>query len=175
MKLDKKNIKSLDMQEELEREYYKEQEFWRNAEKSIYGLPAANDKDHSAEIRVKVRPVQMDMINSIREKYPPGMFRSHADLMRSVMAAGCKMHFEILRRRHGVHVEDLEYILECLNVISKHHRLEDLTEEMRKLSDGILKENSAPENKINRLAFVKDLQKKLTKLKEGRVSSGKVE
>src|SRR5512136_2788420 len=121
-----KNVKtdsSLDLiNEELEFIKQEDEEFWEDIRNLMkYGIPAYDGKGHFTELRIKVRPMQMDMISAIRERSPDGWFKSQAALCRAILAVGCKVYLKVL----GNEKSEWHGVLIGLNQIAKRQRLEE--------------------------------------------------
>ncbi|HWU39381.1 MAG TPA: hypothetical protein VN203_17175 [Candidatus Acidoferrum sp.] len=164
------SVESLDLMQLLEQMYEREQWFWRDIEQHVmHGAPAADEKGHWVEVRFRVRPSLIDLITAIKEKHPAGMYKSHADLLRSLLSTGCKVHFEFFKRKKSMQWGDLEEMLGWLNIIGREHRLRELKEDVRKAMKITMDGKGAPEEKIPMMEFLGKMEKKL----DGLVASGK--
>jgi len=165
MKLRNSETSSMELMEMLEELYQQEQEFWRDVERYVtHGVPAADEKGHWLEIRVRVRPNQMDLITALREKHPPGFYKSQADLIRALLSAGCKTHFELFKRKKSAKWGELEQILDGLNIIGKQHRLQELKTDVRKAMNAAVSSPSTPEDRAKVINLLSELDKKVNNL-----------
>src|SRR5512139_2628145 len=142
MKLKNENIEFLDLKEQSD------EEFWQSLRDLMrYGIPAYDGKGHYVDLRVKVRPLQIDMISAIREKMPDGWYKSQAALVRALIAIGCKVAFKVLKQ------EDSEWgdVLNGLNRIAKQHRLDEFKRDTEALKDSIVKGDLKPQEKLRLL------------------------
>ena len=163
MKLEDKKTETTDLMQLLEELYEQEVNFWREVESYvIHGVPAADEKGHWVEIRIRVRPSQMDLITGLREKYPPGMFKSQADLIRSLIATGCKTHFEFFKRKKSAQWGELEEILTALNVLGRQHRLQELKTDVQKAMRLTVNGAASPEEKAAVVELLASLERKVT-------------
>src|SRR5512136_2081082 len=77
-------------------------QFWESIrELARYGVPAYDKKGHWTEIRIRVRPMQVDMVAAVREKMPENWFKNQASLYRSIIAVGCKTLLRALGMESG--------------------------------------------------------------------------
>jgi hypothetical protein len=167
MKLDKIGVKSnsLDLMQTLEECYEDEQKFWKKAEDYIlHGVPGSDERGHWLEIRVRVRPSQIDLIGAVRDKHPPGMYKSQADLIRSLIAAGTHTHFEYFKRKKSMKWEELEEILISLNILGKKHRLEELRRDVKKAMNIAVNGSNDPAEKSKVIDILSKLDKKIDSL-----------
>lgn len=159
MKLTEFEGKSMDLpQEELECMKQQDDEFWGSIRELIrYGVPSYDKNGHWAEIRVRVRPLQLDMISAIKEKMPEGWFKNSASLYRSIVAVGCKT---ILRT---INMERTEWdeILESLNHIAKKTRKEKFKEEVSSLRSDIAGSAMPTHEKVKIVDLVTKLEKRI--------------
>ena len=149
MKLKHEDIDSLDLNE------LSDEEFWQTIRGLMrYGIPAYDGKGHSSDLRIKCRPLQIDMISAIRERCPEGWYKSQAALIRSLIAIGCKVAFKMLS------LEDSQWndVLLGLNRIAKSHRLEEFRKDTESLKDDIAKGPLPPQEKLKLLDTVSRLQ-----------------
>jgi hypothetical protein len=165
MKLKDLKTDSSDLHQLLEESYEQEQAFWKGIEKYImHGVPASDEKGHWVEIRVRVRPSQLDLISAVREKHPVGMYKSQADLVRSLIATGTKTHFEFFKRKKSNRWKDLEEILAGLNILGRQHRLEELRKDVQSAISVTVNGSSSPEEKVKVIDFLKQIEKKVVDL-----------
>jgi len=145
------------VQEELEYIKKSDEEFWQGVRELMrYGVPAYDQQGHWAEIRMKVRPLQVDMISAVREKMPEGWFKNMASLHRSIMAVGCKVILRLMSMEKG----EWHEILDGLNQMAKKARLEEFKNDMANLRGNIIDcSTMAPQEKVK----VVDLMAKLEK------------
>ena len=133
MKLKKKQI-SFD---------FKEEKFWLDiGEYLLHGIPAHDKRGHSSEIRFRVRPLQLDIIGNIKEKMPEGWYKNRASLVRNILAVGCKVTLEYLKRHEEVaqadHFDKIDQLLKDMNRIAKYDRLDELKRDIFTLQQNIL-------------------------------------
>ena len=151
MKLKETQNTSIDLaQEELESMKQADEEFWKGIREMMrYGVPAYDQRGHWAEIRMKVRPLQVDMISAVREKMPEGWFKNMASLHRAIMAVGCK----VILRLMSMEKEEWHEILNGLNQMAKKIRLEEFRKDMNTLRGNIIERTgmSAEEKFLTRL------------------------
>lgn len=111
------------------------EEFWQSIQELMrYGVPAYDQRGHWAEIRIKVRPLQVDMIAAIREKMPGGWFKHMTSLHRAIIAVGCKVFLHLVDQEKG----EWHEILDGLNEMAKKVRLEEFKKEMASLRGNII-------------------------------------
>ena len=150
MKLEPEEIESLDLTQQSD------DEFWQSLRDLMrYGIPAYDGKGHSVDVRVKVRPLQIDMIGAIREKCPDGWYKSQAALIRSIIAIGCKVFFKMLSQEDSQWVE----VLNGLNKIAKKQRLDEFKRETESLKNSVVNGGLQPEEKVKMLSTIDDLEK----------------
>ena len=159
MKLKDMQKGSIDLvQEELDYLKQADEEFWQSIRDLIcYGVPAYDKKGHWTEIRMKVRPLQVDMIGAVREKMPEGWFKNTASLNRAIMAVGCKVVLRLLSNEPG----EWHKILEGLNKVAKRVRLEEFKKEMASLKGNIIGcDTMPPAEKIRMIDHLEDTERK---------------
>jgi hypothetical protein len=171
MKLKKdEKIDSLNLvSEELEFIKREDSEFWVDIRGLMkYGIPAYDGKGHFIELRIKVRPMQMDMISAIRERTPDGWFKSQAALCRSILAVGCKVYLKALgdekSKWHGV--------LMGLNQLAKKQRLDEFRNDVESLITDITKGSMPPHEKVKIIDTITELRDKMFEM-EDHVDKGK--
>jgi hypothetical protein len=140
MKLKETQKASIDLvQEELDSIKQADEEFWQSIRELIrYGVPGHDQQGHWAEIRMKVRPLQMDMIAAVREKMPEGWFKNTASLNRAIMAVGCKVLLRLMSTEKG----EWHDVLDGLNLLAKKLRLEEFKKDMASLRGNIIECNT---------------------------------
>jgi hypothetical protein len=128
----------------------REEKFWHEVGDFLrYGIPAHDNRGHSSEIRFRVRPVQLDIIGSIREKMPENLFKTHAALYRGLLAVGCKTSLEYLKKYDPVSsIETVDRLIEGLNKISKKERLKELEKDIEGAQHNILRSSMEDKSKI---------------------------
>ena len=135
-----------------------DKEFWADVRKLMrYGIPAYDGKGHYVDLRIKVRPLQTDMISAIREKCPDGWYKSQAALCRSIIAVGCKVFLKVLGKEDKQISQWIE-VLTGLNEIAKKQRLDEFKREVEDLRGSIVKGNLQPEEKLDLLNTVDKLE-----------------
>jgi len=161
MKLDPEIEDFLDL--EAEQEHQKQQEFWDKVQEFLrYGVPSTDKKGHRSELRICVRPFQVDIINSIREKMPDGWFKSQASLVRSLIAVGCFVSLNYLEEKYssrGCVDVDWKEILGSLNRISKTQRLKEFVIETRVLENDIANLDIDTSEKVKTIDNIRKLRK----------------
>lgn len=160
-----KNVKtasSLDLiSEELEFIKQEDDEFWEDIRNLMkYGIPAYDGKGHFVDLRIKVRPMQIDMISAIRERSPDGWFKSQAALCRSILAVGCKVYLKILEKEKSPWHE----ILNGLNQIAKKQRLEEFKNDVESLKSDITKGSMPPQEKVKIIDTITKLEEKMLQM-----------
>lgn len=145
------------VQEELEYIKKNDEEFWEGIREFLkYGVPAYDKQGHWSDFRVKVRPLQMDMIAAVKEKMPEGWFKNSSSLHRSIIAVGCKVILRLVNMETG----EWHEILDGLNQMAKKARLEEFKKDMATLRGNIIDCGTmAPAEKVK----VVDLMAKLEK------------
>lgn len=117
----------------------KDEKFWSDIDNYLrFGIPAHDKRGHSAEVRFRVRPVQLDIVGRIREQLPENLFKSNAALYRSLLVVGCKCALESLKRR-GEATDDIGVLIEGLNRLSREIRLGELEKDIEHAQQGILR------------------------------------
>lgn len=155
MKLKTEEIEFLDLTRESD------EEFWQSLRDLMrFGVPAYDGKGHYVDLRVKVRPLQIDMISAIREKCPDGWYKSQAALCRSIVAIGCKVFFKMLNQEDSQWVE----LLNGLNRIARKQRLEEFKRETEALKDSIVKGDLRPKEKLRLLSSIDKLEETLLRM-----------
>ena len=122
-----------------------------------FGIPAYDKNGHFADLRFKVRPMQVDLISSIREKCPEGWFKNQASLCRSIMAVGCKVYLKVL----GLQGSEFDRILMGLNSIAKKQRLEEFKRDVESLRADITKGSMPPEEKLRIIEAINTFEEKM--------------
>ena len=165
MKLEHTNTEQMDMGQMLEEAYEQEQSFWQDVERYVmHGVPATDEKGHWVEIRVRVRPSQLDLITGLREKHPAGLYKSQADLIRSLLSTGCKTHLEFFKKRKSTQWGELVKILEALNILGRQHRLQELKTDVQKAMSMTVNGSSTPEEKSKVVDLLGQMEKKIIHL-----------
>lgn len=165
MKLKDTKTDSIDLNQSLEASYEQEQAFWSGIERYImHGVPASDQKGHWVEIRVRVRPSQLDLITAVREKHSPGMYKSQAGLVRSLIATGTKTHFEFFKRKKNVQWGTLEEILNSLNILGRQHRLKELEQDVKSAMNVTINGSYGPEEKSKVVDILSQIEKKIVNL-----------
>ena len=165
MKLKDTGKKYVDVLEDLEEAYEQEQEFWRNVEKYIlHGVKGKDEKGHWVEIRCRVRPIQMDLITAVREKHPPGKYKSQAQLVRSLLSTGTYTHFEYFKRTKSMKFKAEEEILTSLNVLGRKHRLDELRKDIRKAMNITVNGSDSSEEKSKVIDLLGKIEQKIANL-----------
>lgn len=160
MKLKKdQKIDSLNLvTEELEFIKLEDNEFWEDIHSLMkYGIPAYDGKGHFMELRIKVRPMQMDMISAIRERSPDGWFKSQAALCRSILAVGAKVYLKVL----GKEKSEWYGVLMGLNQIAKRQRLDEFKNDVESLINDITKGSISPREKVKIIDTITKLEEKM--------------
>jgi len=172
MKLKETQKASIDLvQEELDSIKEANEEFWHSIQELIrYGVPGHDQKGHWAEIRMKVRPLQTDLIGAVKEKMPEGWFKNMASLNRAIMAVGCK----VVLRLMSMHKGEWHEILDGLNKMAKKARLEEFKNDMAILRGNIIECNKmAPEEKLRLVEQLGGMEKRFMELgNSGKVDEG---
>jgi len=159
MRIKKERIKSVDLiSDELEAIKAEGEDFWGSIRDLLrYGIPSSDQRGHWTELRIKVRPIQADIIAGIRERMPEGWFKNQGSLYRSIVAVGCKTIFKFLDSEKG----EWHEVLTGLGQISRQQRLEEFHEDMKNLKGKILN-GSAPSNeKMKVVDLISRLEKKV--------------
>lgn len=126
----------------------KAEKFWSDIGNFLqFGIPAHDKRGHSAEVRFRVRPVQLDIIGKVREQMPEGLFKTNAALYRSLLVVGCKCALEYLKRSHHA-TDDIGDLIEGLNRLSKQIRLDELEKDIEQAQRDILRSNISDRGNI---------------------------
>ncbi len=150
MKLKQEEVDFMDLT------HQSDEEFWQSLRDLMrFGVPAYDGKGHFADLRVKVRPLQIDMISAIREKMPDGWFKNQAALIRVLIAIGCKVAFKMLNQKDSEWAD----ILDGLNKIAKQHRLDEFKRDMEALKDSVIKDSIEPQEKLRLIKTIDTLEK----------------
>ena len=136
-----------------------DEQFWQSIrELTRYGVPAHDTQGHWAEIRLKVRPLQVDMIAAVKEKMPEGWFKNNAALHRSIIAVGCKVILRLVNMETG----EWNEILDGLNHMAKKVRLEEFKKDMATLRGNIIDCSTIPpQEKVKVVDLMTKLEKKI--------------
>lgn len=136
-----------------------EQQFWNSIrELTRYGVPSHDKQGHWADIRVKVRPLQVDMIAAVKEKMPEGWFKNNAALHRSIIAVGCKVILRLVNMEKGEWSE----ILDGLNQMAKKVRMEEFKKDIAALRGNIIDCSTiSPQEKVKVVDLMAKLEKKI--------------
>ena len=123
---------------------FEEEKFWLEIGDYLrYGIPAHDKRGHSSEIRFKVRPFQLDIIGSIKEKMPDGWYKNRASLVRNLLAVGCKVVLEYFKRNavesYVNEISEIDNWLKDLNRIAKFDRLDEFKKDIFALQQNILR------------------------------------
>jgi hypothetical protein len=166
MRLKDTNQDSIDLlQEELEHLKEQDEKFWQDIEKFIiHSVPGSDKKGHWVEVRVRVRPSQLDLITAVREKHPPRMYKSQAELVRSLIASGTKCHFEFFKRKKSKRWKELEEILTNLNILGRQHRLQELKQDVKNAMNDLVNGSYGPDEKAKVIDLLSQYEKKLSSL-----------
>ncbi len=157
MKLKHQEIESITLKEDQE-SLSEDTPFWDSIRSLLrYGVPAYDKRGHWTEIRIRVRPMQVDMIAAVREKVPENWFKTQASLYRSIIAVGCKTLLKFLDMDKG----EWNDVLMGLNQIAKQTRLQDFKEEMAVLKNDITKGNMSTQEKVKIIERVTHLERKI--------------
>ena len=149
MKLKTEDIDSLDLCGESD------EAFWQSLRDLMrYGIPAYDGKGHYVDLRIKVRPLQIDMISAIREKCPEGWYKSQAALCRSIIAIGCKVFLRMFNQEDSKWAD----VLNGLNKIAKQQRLDEFKREVELIKDSIVKGALPPQEKLKLIDNVARLE-----------------
>jgi hypothetical protein len=162
MKLENHDGDIFDLTEaELQLLKREQEKFWQSIQELVrYGVPAYDKKGHWTEVRVRVRPMQIDMVGAVREKMPDGWFKSQASLYRSIIAVGCKTMLKFL----AMEKTQWDEILMGLNKIAKKQRLDEFKEEMSILKNDIANGNMDPSEKVKVIDIVSRLERKVMQM-----------
>ena len=159
MKLERQGIDSITLKEEQTQESLGEDApFWDSIRSLVrYGVPAYDKRGHWTEIRIRVRPMQVDMIAAVREKVPENWFKTQASLYRSIVAVGCRTLLKFLDMDKG----EWNDVLMGLNQIAKLNRLEDFKQEMAGLKNDLANGPIPAQERVNLIELVSKLEQKL--------------
>ncbi len=162
MKIKKERIHSMDLvSEELEAIKAEGEDFWRSVQDLLrYGIPSCDQKGHNVDFRVKIRPIQADIIAGIRERLPEGWFKNNGSLFRSIIAIGCKTIFKFLENKAGEWDEWVE-VLNGLNMISKQQRLNEFHDDVKNLKSKVLAASISSAEKVKVVDLLSRLEKKM--------------
>ncbi len=165
MELKETGENTLDIEKALHEAYERDQAFWDEIQKLVmYGVSASDERGHWVEIRVRVRPSQLDMITGVREKHPPGLYKSQADLVRSIIAAGTKTHFEFFKRKKGYSWNELEEILISLNILGRQQRLQELRTDVQRAMNDVVNGPGTVSDKANIVDLLNKIEQKIAHL-----------
>ena len=159
MRIKKERIRSVDLvSDELEAIRQEGEDFWRSVRDLLrYGIPSSDQRGHWSELRVKIRPIQADIIAGIRERMPEGWYKNQGSLYRSIIAVGCKAIFKFLDHEKSQWHE----VLVGLGQISKQQRLEEFQEDMKNLKGKILNGSMPSNEKVKVVDLISRLEKKV--------------
>ena len=162
MKLERQGIDSITLKEEQTQESLAgDTLFWDSIRSLVrYGVPAYDKRGHWTEIRIRVRPMQVDMIAAVREKVPENWFKTQASLYRSIVAVGCRTLLKFLDMDKG----EWNDVLMGLNQIAKQKRLEEFKEEMTVLKNDIAKGTMSMQEKVKVIERVTYLERKIMEM-----------
>ena len=134
------------------------EDFWASVRDLLrYGIPSSDQRGHWTELRIKVRPIQADIIAGIRERMPEGWFKNQGSLYRSIVAVGCKAIFKFLDNEKG----EWHEVLTGLGQISKQQRLEEFQEDMKNLKGKILNGSMPSNEKVKVVDLISRLERKV--------------
>jgi hypothetical protein len=157
-KPEKQETESIDLLDLATEQIENDDEFWNSIrELARFGVPAYDKKGHWTEIRVRVRPLQRDMVGAIREKLPDNWYKSQAQLYRSIIAVGCKTFLKLLNMGE----DDWMVVLEGLNKIARQTRMEEFKAEMSILKQDIVNGTMESDEKVKVIDLVEKLQKRI--------------
>ena len=157
-KSEEQEVESIDLLDLATEQMENDEEFWNSIRNlARFGVPAYDKKGHWTEIRVRVRPLQRDMIGAIREKLPDNWYKSQAQLYRSIIAVGCKTFLKLLNMGDDNWLE----VLEGLNKIARQNRMEEFKAEMSTLKQDIVKGTLNSEEKVKVIDLVEKLEKRV--------------
>ena len=159
MRIKKERIRSVDfISDELEAIRQEGEDFWGSVRELLrYGIPSRDQRGHWSELRVKIRPIQADIIAGIRERMPEGWYKNQGSLYRSIIAVGCKAIFKFLDNEKSQWHE----VLVGLGQISKQQRLEEFQVDMKNLKGKILSGSMPPNEKVKVVDLISRLEKKV--------------
>ncbi len=154
-----KKVDSFDLVEgELDFLKENDEKFWESIRNLLrYGIPSSDDKGHSNYLRIRVRPIQTDIIAGIRERMPEGWFKNQGSLYRSIVAVGCKTAFKLLDSENS----QWHDVLLGLGEMSKKQRLAEFQEDMKVLKGQILNGSMPSNEKVTVVDFISRLEKKV--------------
>lgn len=106
-------------------------------EKILYylrnGIATTDRNGHQAKVNFRCTPVQVDILESIKQKAPKGYWKTQSDLLRSIVAIGCFVTLKYLNSFEGIVSLEKEFkLLDLINMIAKKARENDLHAEARK-------------------------------------------
>jgi len=147
---------------------FEEEKFWLDIGDYLrYGIPAHDKRGHSSEIRFRVRPLQLDIIGNIKEKLPEGWYKNRASLVRNILAVGCKVTLEYLKRHEEVamtdHFDKIDQLLKDMNRIAKYDRLDEFKRDIFMLQQNILQ--GGQKNKAEIISLLDKLKEEVIKEK----------
>ena len=159
MKLEEFKEESINLpQDELDFMKHEDERFWQEIRELLkFGVPACDKQGHWSDFRVKVRPLQMDMIAAVKEKMPEGWFKNSSSLHRSIIAVGCKVILKLMKMETG----EWHEILDGLNHMAKKARLEEFKKDMAILRGNIIDCSTIPsQEKVKVVDLMAKLEKK---------------
>lgn len=159
MKLDQYDSDVFDLAaEELKCLKQEDELFWEEIRNLFrYGVPSCDSKGHWTEFRIKVRPIQADIVAAIREKAPEGWFKTQGALYRCIVAAGCKTVFRLL----GMESTEWGEILRDLNTLARRQRVDEFCKEMGILKGNIANGSMPPGEKAKVIDLIGRLERKI--------------
>jgi len=99
-----------------------------------YGVASSDKKGHSVHLQVKATPIQVDILESIREKAPKGYWKSQSQVLRSVISLGCYVALKIFENMDEMPQLKKEFHLqELINRANKKVRVGELISEAAKV------------------------------------------
>jgi hypothetical protein len=145
---------------------FEEEKFWLDVgDYLLHGIPSHDKRGHSAEIRFRVRPLQLDIIGNIKEKMPEGWYKNRASLVRNILAVGCKATLEYLKRHEDVAKADnfdkINQLLKDMNRIAKYDRLDEFKRDIFTLQQNILQGDQ--KNKAEIISLLDKLKEEVIK------------
>ena len=145
--------------------------FWDRIEKMFYyGTPAKNKHDHGVDVRYKVREIDLDASQRLRQICPDNWFKSQASLNRSVWAVGKLVLMEFLKKnqKNQSELSELHQIYKIhmnLHKISRVDRLQELDEEIEDLEYKIsFGSTDNPEKQKKTIDILSKARKRIRKL-----------
>ncbi len=135
--------------------------FWESVQRLLrYGVPAYDKKGHWTEIRIRIRPMQVDLIGAVKEKMPDNWYKSMASFYRSLIAIGCKTALKYLEMDTG----EWNEVLTGLNEIAKKERLQEFKEEVACLRNNIANGTISTEEKIKAIDLIGKLERRIMEM-----------